>query len=71
MGQGLYTKVAQIVATTLQVDVGDISCTATRTDKVPNTSPTAASSGSDLNGMAAMRAAREIKTRIIDFLAEV
>ena len=39
MGQGLYTKVAQIVATTLQIDVGTISCTATRTDKVPNTSP--------------------------------
>jgi xanthine dehydrogenase large subunit len=57
MGQGLYTKVAQVVARELQVDIGRIRCTATRTDKVPNTSPTAASSGSDINGMAALNAA--------------
>jgi xanthine dehydrogenase large subunit len=54
MGQGLYTKVAQVVASELAVDIGRIRCTATRTDKVPNTSPTAASSGSDINGMAAL-----------------
>ena len=70
MGQGLYTKVVQIVATTLQVDVGDISCTATRTDKVPNTSPTAASSGSDLNGMAAKQAAETLKHRLSEFAAK-
>ncbi|MDA9710925.1 xanthine dehydrogenase molybdopterin binding subunit [Luminiphilus sp.] len=69
MGQGLYTKVAQIVATTLQIDVGYISCTATRTDKVPNTSPTAASSGSDLNGMAAKQAAEALKHRLSEFAA--
>ena len=69
MGQGLYTKVAQIVATTLQIDVANISCTATRTDKVPNTSPTAASSGSDLNGMAAKQAAEALKNRLSEFAA--
>ncbi|MBU0882591.1 MAG: xanthine dehydrogenase molybdopterin binding subunit, partial [Gammaproteobacteria bacterium] len=50
MGQGLNTKVAQIVAEVLQVDISRIQITATNTDKVPNTSPTAASSGTDLNG---------------------
>ena len=69
MGQGLYTKVAQVVAHELQVDVGHILCTSTRTDKVPNTSPTAASSGSDLNGMAAQDAARKIKARLVKFAA--
>ena len=53
MGQGLFTKIAQIVAHEMQVDIDTILCSATRTDKVPNTSPTAASSGTDLNGMAA------------------
>ncbi|MCZ6828305.1 MAG: xanthine dehydrogenase molybdopterin binding subunit [Gammaproteobacteria bacterium] len=69
MGQGLYTKVAQVVAQELQVDLESITCTATRTDKVPNTSPTAASAGSDLNGMAARDAANKIKTRLIEFAA--
>lgn len=67
MGQGLYTKVAQLVAEELQVDIEHIRCTATRTDKVPNTSPTAASSGSDINGMAAAAAARKIRKRLRDF----
>ncbi len=58
MGQGLYTKVAQVVAEVFQVDVGKVRITATTTGKVPNTSATAASSGSDLNGMAAKTAAR-------------
>ena len=58
MGQGLYTKIAQIVAHEFQIDVGLVKITATTTGKVPNTSATAASSGTDLNGMAAMRAAR-------------
>ncbi|TXS95320.1 xanthine dehydrogenase molybdopterin binding subunit [Parahaliea maris] len=70
MGQGLYTKVAQVVARELQVDLASITCTATRTDKVPNTSPTAASSGSDLNGMAAKDAAGKIRRRLTVFAAE-
>lgn len=70
MGQGLYTKVAQIVAQEFQVDIENVLCTSTRTDKVPNTSPTAASSGTDLNGMAARDAVRKIKQRMIDFAAE-
>ncbi|UUP16960.1 xanthine dehydrogenase molybdopterin binding subunit [Nitratireductor thuwali] len=67
MGQGLYVKVAQIVAEEFQVDIEQVKITATTTGKVPNTSATAASSGSDLNGMAAQNAARQIKDRLIDF----
>ncbi|HZF83269.1 MAG TPA: xanthine dehydrogenase molybdopterin binding subunit [Burkholderiaceae bacterium] len=70
MGQGLNTKVAQIVAEEFQVPLERVVITATRTDKVPNTSPTAASSGTDLNGMAARDAARTLKKRLVDFLAE-
>ncbi|WP_415755379.1 xanthine dehydrogenase molybdopterin binding subunit [Pseudomonas leptonychotis] len=68
MGQGLNTKVAQIVAEVLQVDISRIQITATNTDKVPNTSPTAASSGTDLNGKAAQNAAETLKQRLVDFL---
>ncbi len=67
MGQGLYTKVAQIVAETLGVGIDKVQVTSTRTDKVPNTSPTAASSGADLNGQAAHDAARTIRQRLLDF----
>ncbi|MEO0671351.1 MAG: molybdopterin cofactor-binding domain-containing protein, partial [Pseudomonadota bacterium] len=70
MGQGLFTKVAQVVAEEFQVDAERIKITATTTGKVPNTSATAASSGADLNGMAAANAARKIKSRIARFLAE-
>src|SRR5690606_9437666 len=70
MGQGLYVKVAQVVAEEFQVDIDCVKITATTTGKVPNTSATAASSGSDLNGMAAQDAARQIKDRLIDFAAE-
>ena len=70
MGQGLNTKVAQVVADELQVDFDSIKITRTTTEKVPNTSATAASSGSDLNGMAAQDAARQIKARLIEFAAE-
>jgi xanthine dehydrogenase large subunit len=70
MGQGLHLKVAQVVAEELQVDLDRVRITATTTAKVPNTAPTAASSGADLNGMAAQDAARQIKTRLIDFAAE-
>jgi len=70
MGQGLNTKVAQIVAQEFQVDIDNIVCCATRTDKVPNTSPTAASSGTDLNGKAAQNAAKTIRARLVDFASE-
>ncbi|MBP2233219.1 xanthine dehydrogenase large subunit [Azospirillum agricola] len=69
MGQGLYTKVAQVVAEEFQVDIGCVRPTATSTGKVPNTSATAASSGSDLNGKAAQNAARAIKERLVAFAA--
>ncbi len=70
MGQGLYTKVAQVIADEFQVDLDRIKVTATTTAKVPNTSATAASSGSDLNGMAAANAAQQIKARLVDFAVE-
>ncbi|MEM1147375.1 MAG: xanthine dehydrogenase molybdopterin binding subunit, partial [Pseudomonadota bacterium] len=70
MGQGLFVKVAQVVAHEFQVDIEQIQIMSTSTEKVPNTSATAASSGSDLNGMAAQRAARTIKDRLISFLSE-
>ena len=70
MGQGLFTKVAQIVAGVFQVSLERIHCPATLSDKVPNASPTAASSGTDLNGMAAKIAAEEIKNRLVEFLCE-
>jgi xanthine dehydrogenase large subunit len=69
MGQGLHTKVAQVVAEELQVDIGRIRCTATDTSKVPNTSATAASASSDLNGKAAQAAARTIRERLAAFAA--
>lgn len=70
MGQGLNTKVAQVVAEAFQCDISRIKITRTTTEKVPNTSATAASSGTDLNGMAALDAAEQIKARLIDFVAE-
>ncbi len=70
MGQGLHTKVAQVVAEEFQIDLAQVRITATTTGKVPNTSATAASSGTDLNGQAALAAARTIKHRLIDFAAE-
>lgn len=70
MGQGLNTKVAQVVADCFQIDLDRVRITATTTAKVPNTSATAASSGSDLNGMAAQHAAEQIKARLVDFAVE-
>ncbi len=70
MGQGLMIKVAQIVARELGVNPQRISVSATRTDMVANTAPTAASSGTDLNGMAARNAARTIKRRLRAHLSE-
>ncbi|HEU0224693.1 MAG TPA: xanthine dehydrogenase molybdopterin binding subunit [Steroidobacteraceae bacterium] len=69
MGQGLHTKVAQVVAEELQVDLRRIRCTATDTSKVPNTSATAASASSDLNGKAAQAAAQTIRRRLAEFAA--
>jgi xanthine dehydrogenase large subunit len=70
MGQGLFIKVAQVVAEAFQINIDNIRMTATTTGKVPNTSPTAASSGSDLNGMAALNAAEQIKTRMTEVAAD-
>ena len=70
MGQGLYMKVAQVVAEEFGLTTDRVRITATTTDKVPNTSPTAASSGSDLNGMAAKAAAGTIKKRLVEFAAK-
>ncbi len=69
MGQGLFRKVAQVAASRFGVSVDRVRITATDTHKVPNTSATAASSGSDLNGMAAQIACDTIRDRIADFLA--
>jgi xanthine dehydrogenase large subunit len=70
MGQGLYVKVAQVVAEEFQIDIDKVRITATTTGKVPNTSATAASSGADLNGKAAQVAAHTIKERLIGFAVE-
>jgi xanthine dehydrogenase large subunit len=69
MGQGLMIKVAQVVADVFAVPVESVKISATRTDKVPNTSATAASSGADLNGMAAKIAAETIRARLDAFAA--
>jgi xanthine dehydrogenase large subunit len=70
MGQGLFQKVAQVAAGRFGVDVGRVKITATDTAKVPNTSATAASSGSDLNGMAVKAACDTIRDRLAEFVAE-
>jgi xanthine dehydrogenase large subunit len=69
MGQGLNTKVAQVVAHELGISLHNVRATATDTSKVANTSATAASTGSDLNGKAAQDAARQIKARLAQFAA--
>ena len=69
MGQGLFQKVAQVAAARFGVDVARVKITATDTGKVPNTSATAASSGSDLNGMAVQAACDTICARLADFVA--
>jgi len=70
MGQGLFTKVAQVVAHELGVDIDRVRVSASDTSKIPNASATAASSGSDLNGKAAQAAARKIRSRLAAFAAE-
>ncbi|MEY8827410.1 xanthine dehydrogenase molybdopterin binding subunit [Sedimentitalea sp. XS_ASV28] len=70
MGQGLFQKVAQVAASRFGIPLEMVKITATDTAKVPNTSATAASSGSDLNGMAVKAACDTIRDRIAAFLAE-
>jgi xanthine dehydrogenase large subunit len=70
MGQGLYVKVAQVVAEEFGVGLDRVKITATSTAKVPNSSPTAASAGTDLNAQAALAACRQIKDRLFDFIQE-
>jgi xanthine dehydrogenase large subunit len=70
MGQGLMIKVAQIVADELEVDIARVRITPTSTGKVPNTSPTAASSGTDINGEAARVACRMLKERLAPLRAK-
>ncbi|MBI5721261.1 MAG: xanthine dehydrogenase molybdopterin binding subunit [Burkholderiales bacterium] len=70
MGQGLNTKVAQVVAHELGIPFESVRCTASDTHKVANTSATAASTGSDLNGKAAQDAARQIRDRLATFAAQ-
>jgi xanthine dehydrogenase large subunit len=70
MGQGLFIKVAQVVAEIFQIDIDRIRVSPTSTARVPNTSATAASSGSDLNGMAAANACEQIKARMTEVAAE-
>ena len=69
MGQGLFIKVAQVVADAFGVALERVKISATNTGKVPNTSATAASSGSDMNAMAALDACNTIKRRMAEFLA--
>ena len=64
MGQGLHTKMVQVAAHTLGIPVDKIHIMETSTDKVPNTPPTAASAGSDLNGMAVYEACKTINSRL-------
>ena len=70
MGQGLNTKVAQVVAHELGISFNRVRVTATDTSKVANTSATAASTGTDLNGKAAQDAARQLRERLAAFAAE-
>jgi xanthine dehydrogenase large subunit len=69
MGQGLHTKVVQVVAAELGIPLSRVQVTATDTSKIANTSATAASTGSDLNGKAAQDAARRLRLRLAAFLA--
>ena len=71
MGQGLFQKVAQVAASRFGVPLEMVKITATDTAKVPNTSATAASSGSDLNGMAVKAACETIRERMADLLAQL
>ena len=69
MGQGLFVKIAQVVTEVFGVDLERVAITATSTAEVPNTAPTAASTGSDLNGWAAHNAAMAIRGRMAEVAA--
>ncbi|NHZ61920.1 xanthine dehydrogenase molybdopterin binding subunit [Massilia genomosp. 1] len=71
MGQGINTKVMQVVAHELGVDLANVRATATDTSKVSNTSATAASTGADLNGKAAQDAARQIRERLAGYAVKL
>ena len=71
MGQGLHTKVARVVAHTLGISAERVQVSASDTDKIPNASATAASSGTDLNGRAAEFAARQVRSNMAQFVATV
>jgi xanthine dehydrogenase large subunit len=70
MGQGLFIKIAQVVCDVFGVDLDRVAITATSTAEVPNTAPTAASTGSDLNGWAAHNAAMAIRGRMAEVAAK-
>ncbi|MER6068203.1 xanthine dehydrogenase molybdopterin binding subunit [Streptomyces sp. NPDC001817] len=69
MGQGLHTKMLQVAATTLGIPLHKVRLAPTRTDKVPNTSATAASSGADLNGGAVKNACEQLRERLLQVAA--
>lgn len=69
MGQGLHTKMLQVAATTLGIPLDKVRLAPTRTDKVPNTSATAASSGADLNGAAVKNACEQLRARLLQVAA--
>ncbi|WP_405490229.1 xanthine dehydrogenase molybdopterin binding subunit [Nocardia sp. NBC_00511] len=69
MGQGLHTKMLQVAATTLGIPLHKVRLAPTRTDKVPNTSATAASSGADLNGAAVKNACEQLRERLLQVAA--
>ncbi|MFK4598675.1 xanthine dehydrogenase large subunit [Streptomyces pristinaespiralis] len=69
MGQGLHTKMMQVAATTLGIPLHKVRLAPTRTDKVPNTSATAASSGADLNGGAIKNACEQLRERLLQVAA--
>lgn len=71
MGQGLHTKIQQIAAAELGISIHRVRVNATNTSKVPNTSPTAASSGTDLNGAAVRNAIETLKSRIAECVAAI
>ncbi|HEX5342830.1 MAG TPA: xanthine dehydrogenase molybdopterin binding subunit, partial [Duganella sp.] len=71
MGQGINTKVMQVVAHELGLDISHVRATATDTSKVANTSATAASTGADLNGKAAQDAARQIRERLAAYAVKL
>ena len=71
MGQGLYIKVAQVVASSLGISLDKVSCDTTTTAKVPNTSATAASVGADINGKAALNACVQIKNRLAKLASDL